>query len=98
MQCRFVSPLLVIVKTVFTPPAGGAPAAKMSIAMSPRLLPTIFSSRLGLITATFAPVGPPVGASLFTYFATVVLLAFQPSVPLYTPAGSTNDPATLLPA
>jgi hypothetical protein len=70
----------------------------MSIGVSPRLLPTIFRSRPGLITPTFASVGPPVGASLFTYFATVDLFAFQPSVPLLAPAGRTNDPATLVPA
>jgi len=66
----------------------------MSIGVSPRFLPTILSNLPGLITATLAPVGPP-GAALFTYFATVDLFTFQPSVPLFAPAGMTNEPAAL---
>jgi hypothetical protein len=63
----------------------------MSMGTSPRDLPTSFRSLPGLITATFAPVGPS-GAALFTYFATVVLFTFQPSVPFDAPAGTTNEP------
>jgi hypothetical protein len=98
VQWRWVSAPFVTVYTVFTPPAGGAPPAKMPIGVSPRLLPTILSKRPGLITPTLASVGPPVGASLLMYLATVLLFAFQPSLPLLTPAGSTNAPATLPPA
>lgn len=81
-----------------TPPAGGMPPPRMSIGVSPRLFPTILRSRPGLITLTLASVGPAVGASLLMYLATVLLFAFQPSLPLLTPAGSTNAPATLPPA
>jgi hypothetical protein len=63
----------------------------MSIGVSPRFLPTILSSLAGLMTATLTPVGPP-GADLFTYFATVGLFTFQPSVPLLAPAGTTKAP------
>jgi hypothetical protein len=67
----------------------------MSIAVSPRLWPTSLSRRPSLMTATLASVGPPFGASRFTYLATVALLVFQPSLPLLAPAGSTNSPVTL---
>jgi len=70
----------------------------MSIGVSPRLLPTSLSSFAGLMMPTFASVGPPLGATLFTYLATVCLFAFHPSEPLLAPAGSTNAPAALPPA
>jgi hypothetical protein len=95
VQWRLVSAPLVTVKRVSTPPAGGAPPSKMSIGVSPRLLPTIFSSFPGLTTPTLASVGPPLGASLLMYFATEALLAFHPSLPLLAPAGRTKAPAAL---
>lgn len=97
MQCRLVFGPLVTVNTVATPPTGGAPAPRMSIGVSPRLLPTSFSSLVGLMMPILASVGPALGASLFTYLATSALFAFQPSDPLLTPAGSTNAPAALPP-
>jgi hypothetical protein len=47
------------------------------------------------MTLTFASVGPALGARRFTYLATEVLFAFQPSFPLLAPGGSTNSPVTL---
>jgi hypothetical protein len=98
VQWRLVAAPFVTVYTVFTPPGGGAPPPRMSIGMSPRLFPTILSRRPGLITLTLASVGPAVGASLLMYLATELLLAFQPSLPLLAPAGSTKAPITLEPA
>ena len=98
VQWRLVSAPFVTVYTVLTPPSGGAPPPRMSIGVSPRLLPTILSKRPGLITLTLASVGPAIGASLLMYLATELLLAFQPSLPLLAPAGSTKAPATLEPA
>jgi hypothetical protein len=60
----------------------------MSIGVSPRLFAASLISFVGLMTDTF--VDPPVGAGLFTYFATVSLLTSQPA-----PWGARNAPAAL---
>ena len=60
----------------------------MSMGVSPRLLATSFTSFVGLRTVTL--VEPPVGASRFTYFATVSLLTSQSD-----PWGARNAPKAL---
>jgi hypothetical protein len=60
----------------------------MSSGVSPRLLPTTFTSDAGLITPTF--VAPPVGAVLFTYLPTVAELTSQ-----LAPCGMSKVPLTL---
>jgi hypothetical protein len=60
----------------------------MSIGTSPRLLATSLTRCVGLITVTL--VAPPVGALLFEYFATVLLLTSQP-----VPCGARNAPLVL---
>jgi len=85
VQCRLVSAPLVTVYTARTLPLG---AVEMSIGVSPRLLATSFASLVGLITDTLTE--PPVGAALFTYFATVLLLTSQPE-----PWGARNAPLAL---
>jgi hypothetical protein len=60
----------------------------MSIGVSPRLFATSLTSFVGLMTETL--VAPPVGANLFTYFATVSLLTSQPG-----PCGARKAPAAL---
>jgi hypothetical protein len=62
--------------------------AEMSIGVSPRLFAASLSSFVGLITLTL--VDPPVGACLFTYLATVLLLTIQ-----LLPWGARNAPLAL---
>src|SRR6185436_2731928 len=76
----------VIVYLVCAVPLSAPLCERMSIGVSPRLLPTSFTSLAGLMTDTL--VAPPDGACLFTYLATVVLFTTQ----LGEPVGARNAP------